>query len=106
MLLGRTNIVSTSQDAPLYAYCQTGIANGAGSGAGASVTIAITFAATMAYPAGFPTASYVTNITPSQGCLVSVPAASKTQAGFNVVLTPSPATSTLAAGVFDVCVIA
>jgi hypothetical protein len=44
MLFGRTNIISTSQDAPMYAYFQTGIANGAGSGAGASVTVAVTFA--------------------------------------------------------------
>jgi hypothetical protein len=50
VIFGRTNIISTSQDAPLYAYCQTGIANGAGSGAGASVTIGVTFATSMAYP--------------------------------------------------------
>jgi hypothetical protein len=106
MLLGRTNIISTSQDAPLHAFGQTGITNSAGSGAGASVTIAVTFAASSAFPAGYPTPNYVPLVTPSQGCLVSVPPASKTQLGFNVILTPVPAASTLAAGSFDVMVIA
>jgi hypothetical protein len=104
MLLGRTNIISTSQDAPLYAWGQTGIANGGGSGAGAGVTIAVTFAVSSAFPAGFSTPNYVPLVTPSQGCLVAV--GSKTQLGFNVILTPSPSTSTLAAGSFDVMVIA
>jgi hypothetical protein len=43
-------------------------------------------------------------VQPSQGCLVAI--SGKTQAGFNVILTPSPATSTLAAGTFDVTVLA
>jgi hypothetical protein len=42
-------------------------------------------------------------VTPSQAsCTVAV--TSKTASGFNVILTPSSATATLAAGTFDVVI--
>jgi hypothetical protein len=103
MILGRTNALSTSQDSPCYVWCQRDIANSGGGSAGNSVTIGITFAVSSAFPNGFPTPNYAAHVTPSQGCLTSVQA--KTQLGFSVVLTPSPATSTLVAGSFDVCVL-
>jgi hypothetical protein len=103
MILGKIVTIPTSQDAPAYSFCQTNVANAGGSGAGSSVTTAITFPTPMSYPNGFPVGNYLVQVQPSQGCLVAVTA--KTQAGFNVVMTPSPATSTLAAGTFDVAVL-
>ncbi len=73
-------------------------ANAAGSGAGASVTTAVAFA-----PYSLPPA-YSVQITPSQPALVSV--TNKTSSGFNVVLTPLSSSTTLAAGTFDVLVVA
>lgn len=103
MLLGKIIVSPNSQDAPTYNFVQTNVANAAGSGAGSAVTVAIAFPTPMAYPAGFPSSNYCVQVQPNQACLVAV--TSKTQAGFNVVLTPSPATATLAAGTFDLCVI-
>ena len=102
MLLGKIITSPNSQDAPTYTYAATNIANAAGSGAGA-VTTAVSFPTPMAYPNGFPTSNYVVQITPNQFCVASV--TGKTQAGFNVVLSPVPITATLAAGTFDICVL-
>ena len=88
MLLGRTNIISTSQDAPMYTWGQSGIANSAGGGAGQSVTVAVSFPTSMAYPNGYPVPAYVVQVQPSQGCLTAV--SGKTQLGFNVILTCLP----------------
>ena len=72
------------------------IANVAGSGAGASVTTAVAFT-------DLP-AKYAVHVTPSQDATFYV--TSKTNSGFNVVLNPRLAANTLAAGTFDVTVIA
>jgi hypothetical protein len=72
-----------------------GRANVAGGSAGAAVTTAVA--------ANLP-ANYSVQVTPSQACFVSV--TSKTSAGFNVVLTPTLSSITLAAGAFDVVVFA
>jgi hypothetical protein len=103
MIPGKIISSTTSQDSPIYTFCQTNVANAGGGGAGSTVTTAVTFPTSFTYPAGFPTSNYVVQVQPNQGCLVAVTA--KTQAGFNVVLTPSPATATLAAGTFDLTVL-
>ena len=76
---------------------QANVANAAGASAGAAVTTAVTFAG------GLP-ATYSVVATPNQDATSYVTA--KTQAGFSVVLSPRLAASTLAAGTFDVVVIA
>jgi hypothetical protein len=75
---------------------QFNIANPAGGGAGASVTVAVSFTV-----GSLPT-NYAVLAEPNQNCLSYV--AAKTNNGFNVILTPSPATATLAAGKFNVAV--
>jgi hypothetical protein len=70
-------------------------ANVAGGSAGASVTTAVS--------ANLPS-SYSVQVTAIQACFVSV--TSKTSSGFNVVLTPTLGSVTLAAGTFDVRVTA
>jgi hypothetical protein len=102
MIIGKIITALTSQHQPIYTYCATNVANNAGGGAGASVTAAVAFPTPMSYPNGFPTTNYSVQVQPNQSCLAAV--TGKTQAGFNVVLTPSPATATLAAGTFDVVV--
>jgi hypothetical protein len=104
MILGKITNAITAQDSPIVTFCQTNVANGAGGGAGAAVTTSVTFPTGFTYPAGFPTGNYAVQVTPNQSCTASVTA--KTQAGFNVVLTPVPSTATLAAGTFDLTVIA
>jgi hypothetical protein len=71
------------------------VANAAGGSAGAAVTTAVS--------ANLP-AAYTVQVTPSQACFVSV--TSKTSSGFSVVLTPTLGSVTLAAGTFDVVVLA
>lgn len=72
------------------------VANAAGGGAGTSVTTPVAMT-------GLP-ASYAVHVTPSQDATFYV--TNKTTAGFDVVLTPRLAANTLAAGTFDVVVIA
>jgi hypothetical protein len=76
---------------------QLAIANAAGGSAGATVTTAVSF------PSGLP-AAYFVQVVPSQACFATV--TSKTATGFNVVLTPTGSGVTLAAGTFDVMVLA
>jgi hypothetical protein len=71
------------------------VANAAGSGVGTTVTTAVT--------ANLP-AAYNVQVTPSQGATAAV--TGKTNTGFNVVLSPNPATATLAVGTFDVLITA
>jgi hypothetical protein len=77
---------------------QQTVANASGV-AGAAVTTAV------AVPGGLPT-PYSVIVTPSQACFVSV--TSKTSNGFNVTLTPlyNGANTAIAAGSFDVVVLA
>lgn len=70
-------------------------ANVAGGGAGAAVTTAFTG---LKLPA-----AYSVHVDANQACAVSI--TNKTQSGFNVVLTPA-STVTLAAGTFDVTIVA
>jgi len=72
------------------------VANLAGSGAGASVTTAISG---LQLPA-----NYAVNVTPSQDAVCYV--TSKTKTGFSVVMNPRLAANQLAAGTFDVTIIA
>jgi hypothetical protein len=76
---------------------QVAIANVAGGSNGAAVTTAVSFA-----PGSLPT-NYFVIAQASQICSVTI--TNKTNSGFNVVLTPA-STVTLAAGTFDVLVIA
>lgn len=75
-----------------------GCANAAGGGAGAAVTTAVTIK-------NLP-ANYMVHVAVNNSVSASVSITGKTQSGFNVVLTPNPATATLAAGTFDVLVLA
>ena len=84
-------------------YIAAGIANVTGGSAGASVTTTVSQGLVDQYGGPKLPGSYVVLVSPSQPCLVSV--ASKTSSSFNVILTSSPATATLAAGTFDVAVI-
>lgn len=86
-----------SQSDRLTLFTAYNVANAAGSGAGASVTVPISV------PSGLP-ASYGVSVTPSQACFDAV--TSKTQTGFNIVLTPTGSGVTLAAGTLDVIVFA
>jgi hypothetical protein len=72
---------------------QYGIANASGGTAGTAVTTAVS---------GFVNlpANYFVDVDVSQPCTANV--TGKTSTGFNVVLTPNPATATLAAGTFNV----
>jgi hypothetical protein len=58
MLFSRTNIISTSQDAPMYVYAQSNVTNNAGGGAGQSVTTAVAFPISAAFSSGFPTPNF------------------------------------------------
>ena len=103
MIFGKIITAPTSQDQPSYTFCQAGVANPGGGSTAGNVTIAVSFGTTMAYPNGYPV-SYVAHITPQQpNCIASI--AAKTPQGFNVILSPSPSTATLASGVFDLMVI-
>jgi len=73
-----------------------GVPNVVGGGAGAAVTTAIS---SLSLPA-----AYSVQVTPSQAATAHV--TGKTNTGFNVVLTPNPATATLAVGTFDVLITA
>lgn len=70
------------------------VANAVGGSAGAAVTTAVAIK-------GLPS-KYRVHVTPNQACFVSV--TNKTNTGFNVVLTPTSGTATLAAGTFDVTI--
>ncbi len=72
------------------------VANGAGGGAGQSVTTAV---AGLRLPA-----AYDVIVTPNQDAVAYV--TSKTLTGFSVVLNPRLAANTLAAGTFDVLIVA
>ena len=74
----------------------TGLANAAGSGAGAAVVTAVAVA-------NLP-AKYTVVVNPGQDATWFVSA--KTSNGFNVTLNPRLAVNTLAAGTFDVLVVA
>lgn len=83
----------------LVVALKTGIANAAGGAAGAAVTTAVTLSQEL------PT-NYGVFVTVDNTVSASVAITGKTANGFNVVLTPNPATATLAAGTFDVLVVA
>jgi hypothetical protein len=92
-----------SQAAPLTIARLFGVANTAGGSAGASVSTAVSFVDR--YGAGLlPSAGYAVQVMPSQLCFATV--TQRTANGFNVVLTPQNSSTTLAAGSFDVTVIA
>ncbi|GEM_PF-5735931 len=73
-----------------------GVANAAGGGAGAAVVTAVSVP-------GLP-ASYSVLVNPGQDATAFV--SGKTSTGFNVTLTPRLAANTLAAGTFDVVIVA
>jgi hypothetical protein len=100
MLTGKVISAVSSQDQPIFTYAAANVANAGGTGA---ITTAVSFPTTMAFPLGFPTNNYIVQVTPNQFCVASV--TNKTQAGFNVVLSPVTITGTLAAGTFDLTVI-
>ena len=80
----------------LVVWYNNSLANLAGGGAGA-VTTAVTFSAELP-------STYMALVTPNSNATAYV--AAKTSTGLNVVLTPNPATATLAAGTFDLLVLA
>jgi hypothetical protein len=86
---------------PHFTAVAYNIANAAGSGAGATVTVPVSFVSP-AFGTGQLPPNYAVNVAPSQAATTHVTA--KTSSGFNVVLTPVLASTTLAAGTFDVVV--
>jgi hypothetical protein len=76
-----------------------GVANVAGSGAGAAVTTAVSLPASANLPA-----NYAVLVNPGQDATWYV--SGKTFDGFNVTMTPRLAANTLAAGTFDVVIVA
>lgn len=76
-----------------------GVVNAAGGGAGAAVTTAVSGLVNLP-------ANYGVFINPGQDATWFIPSGSKTATGFNVTLTPRLAANTLAAGTFDVIVVA
>ncbi|WP_186122361.1 hypothetical protein [Burkholderia gladioli] len=78
-----------------------GIANAAGSGAGAAVTTTVALPASANLPA-----NYAVLVNPGQDATAFVPSGSKTPNSFNVTLTPRLAANTVAAGTFDVVILA
>ena len=81
----------------MISFYSNAIASSAGGSAGGSVTVAVTFSG-----AELPS-TYTAVATPSVNATAAI--TSKTNTGFNVVLTPVVATTTLAAGTFDVIVL-
>lgn len=80
----------------IYTLLRKAVANGAGGGAGLSVAVAITG---LQLPA-----AYSVFVSPSQDATVWI--SSRTRTGFTVNLAPRLAASTLAAGTFDLLVLA
>jgi hypothetical protein len=78
-----------------------GVANLAAAGAGDAVTTAVTLPASANLPA-----NYSVLVNPGQDATWYVPENSKTSTGFNVVMTSRLAANTLAAGTFDVVIVA
>jgi len=91
-----------NQSMPIIIGSVFNVANAAGSGAGAAVTTAVCF--TDRYGTGLLPPSYSVHVTPSQAAFVTI--TDKTSSGFNVVLTPSASGVTLAAGAFELTVVA
>jgi hypothetical protein len=77
---------------------QNGVANAAGGSAGAAVVTAV------AFPTNSLPPSYAVVVNPGQDATWWVDG--KTQSGFNVHMLPRLAANTLAAGTFDVIVVA
>ncbi len=73
------------------------VANVAGAAAGDTVSTTVNVNGNLP-------ADYVVNVTPNQAAFVSV--TNKTQTSFDVVLTPTVSTATIAAGTFDVTIFA
>jgi hypothetical protein len=90
-----------SQAMPITIARQFSVANAAGGGNGQAVTTPVSFVDRFNQP--LLPQNYVVQVMPSQSCFVTI--TGKTMSGFNVVLTPL-STVTLAAGTFDVTVIA
>ena len=95
------HVFTDTQSRNVVIGTQLGVANAAGGSAGAAVTTAITFQDQ--FGNGQLPSAYTAFVMPSQNCFATI--AGRTNTGFNVVLTPSPATATLEAGTFDVSVI-
>lgn len=70
-----------------------------GSQTGNAVTVPVTFGTGADLPS-----TYAVMVNPQQACFWEVDQASKTQSSFNVILTPSSGSATIAAGVIDVAV--
>ena len=77
---------------------QVGVANPAGAGEGDNVSVAVTFAQPNLPP------NYVVFVSPSQNCGWFI--TNQTYAGFTVNLVPPNATTTLAAGTFNLILVA
>ncbi len=101
MLLGLVGNFTSNQGLSTAIAAQANVANAAGGSAGASVTVAVGFVDQ--FGVGRLPSTYAVVVTPSQSCFWSV--TSKAGTGFNVVLTPTSGSVTLAAGTFDVVVI-
>jgi len=77
---------------------QVGVANPAAAGEGDNVAVNVTFASPTLPP------EYLVFVSPSQACTWFI--SNKSNVGFTVNLVPPNATTTLAAGTFDVMLIA
>jgi hypothetical protein len=95
------HLVTDNQARTFAIASQIGVPNAAGGSAGASVSTPVSF--TDQYGNGLLAAVYTAYVTPSQTCFVTI--TGRTSTGFNVVLTPTSGSVTLAAGTFDVTVV-
>jgi hypothetical protein len=95
------HLLADNHSEPVVIGKRVGVSNAGGGSPNAAVTTSVSF--TDRFGNGrLPTLNYAVCVTPSQLCSVAITA--KTNAGFNVVLTP-PSGGTLAAGTFDVIVV-
>jgi hypothetical protein len=83
-----------------FTSVQYNLPNPAGGGAGSAVTVAVAFPPVLGNPVLPP--NYAVNVSPSQAATTRV--SGKTNTGFNVILTPVLASTTLAAGTFDIVI--
>lgn len=95
------HIVTDTQARNLTIASQIGVPNAAGGSAGASVSTPVSF--TDQYGNGLLPAVYTVHVMPNQTCFATI--AGRSATGFNVVLTPTSGSVTLAAGTFDATVV-
>jgi hypothetical protein len=100
------HLITDNQARNFAIASQLGVTNAAGGSAGSSVSTPVSFTDQFGnglLPGDAGQGRYVVLVAPSQDCFVT--STGKTSTGFNVVLTPTSGSVTLAAGTFDVTVV-